>query len=76
MHRNPSQEGGSNKRKLAIDDFEIQGTLGEGSYGKVYCALDKSDKKLYAIKVLDKYHIMKVKFNSFLLLSIIALKSW
>lgn len=60
MQRNPSQEGGSSKRKLTIEDFDIQGTLGEGSYGKVYCALDKSDKKLYAIKVLDKYHIMKV----------------
>jgi serine/threonine protein kinase len=34
--------------------------LGEGSYGKVYRAIDKKDKKVYAIKVLDKQHIMKV----------------
>lgn len=45
---------------MTIEDFEIQGVLGEGSYGKVYCALEKGEKKLYAIKVLDKYHIMKV----------------
>jgi len=38
----------------------LKGVLGEGSYGKVYRAIDKSDKKSYAIKVLDKYHIMKV----------------
>lgn len=48
------------KPKLTIQDFEIQGVLGEGSYGKVYCAIQKIDKKAYAIKVLDKYHIMKV----------------
>ena len=51
---------GSHKRKMTIDDFEIQGVLGEGSYGKVYCAVEKSENKSYAIKVLDKYHIMKV----------------
>lgn len=48
---------------MTIDDFEIQGVLGEGSYGKVYCALEKGEKKMYALKVLDKYHIMKVIFN-------------
>ncbi|CDW87721.1 3-phosphoinositide-dependent protein kinase 1 [Stylonychia lemnae] len=50
---------GSMKRKMTIKDFEIQGVLGEGSFGKVYCAIDKHDQKFYAIKVLDKYHIMK-----------------
>lgn len=46
--------------KIAIKDFDIQGVLGEGSFGKVYCAIHKGPKKTYAIKVLDKYHIMKV----------------
>jgi len=44
---------------MTIADFDIQGVLGEGSYGKVYCAVEKSERKAYAIKVLDKYHIMK-----------------
>lgn len=26
-------------KKITIKDFEIQGVLGEGSFGKVYCAL-------------------------------------
>ena len=55
----------SNKKKLSIEDFEIQGVLGEGSYGKVYCAIHKSENKAYAIKVLDKYHIMKVSIYHF-----------
>jgi len=46
---------------MTIADFDIQGVLGEGSYGKVYCAVEKSERKAYAIKVLDKYHIMKVR---------------
>lgn len=34
--------------------------LGEGAFGKVYCATQKGPGKICAIKVLDKYHIMKV----------------
>jgi hypothetical protein len=26
-------------KKITIKDFDIQGVLGEGSFGKVYCAL-------------------------------------
>ena len=51
----------SNSAKITIKDFEIQGPLGEGSFGKVYLALQKGSKKHVAVKVLDKYHIMKVK---------------
>lgn len=43
----------------------MQGILGEGSYGKVYCAIDKGSNKKYALKVLDKYHIMKVLISCF-----------
>lgn len=50
----------------------MQGLLGEGSYGKVYQAVEKSTMNKYAIKVLDKYHIMKVIF---ILIIFKALKS-
>lgn len=33
--------------------FEILTKLGEGSYGSVYKALDRTDSKLVAIKVLE-----------------------
>lgn len=47
-------------KRLNITDYEMQGILGEGSYGKVYLAKEKTSGKKFAIKVLDKYHIMKV----------------
>jgi serine/threonine protein kinase len=50
----------ANKIKMTIKDFDIQGVLGEGSYGKVYCGILKADKKAFAIKILDKFHIRKV----------------
>ena len=50
--------------KISIKDFEIQGVLGEGAFGKVYCAVQKGQSKVCAIKVLDKYHIMKVSRNN------------
>lgn len=37
--------------------------MGEGSFGKVYLAMQKGSKKHVAIKVLDKYHIMKVRLT-------------
>lgn len=52
----------SGKVKLSIEDFEVLGIIGEGSYGKVFCAKDRVSERKYAIKVLDKYHIMKVSF--------------
>lgn len=50
-------------KKKSIEDYDIHGILGEGSYAKVYCATDKTDNQPYAIKILDKYHIMKVIFD-------------
>ena len=47
--------------------------MGEGSYGKVYYAINKLDDKPYAIKVLDKSHIIKVSLNNDV---IIELKIW
>lgn len=42
-------------------DFKIEGELGEGSYSNVMLARDIHTEKLYAIKVLDKRHIVKEK---------------
>jgi serine/threonine protein kinase len=52
--------GTKNSAKITIKDFDIQGVLGEGSFGKVYCGIHKITGKTYAIKILDKYHITKV----------------
>ncbi|CCJ30781.1 unnamed protein product [Pneumocystis jirovecii] len=47
--------------KKNIKDFILGRTLGEGSYSTVIAAKDKQTSKEYAIKILDKRHIIKEK---------------
>ena len=45
--------------KKTSEDFEMNDVLGEGSYSTVFLAKEKLTGKQYAIKVLDKRHIIK-----------------
>ncbi|KAI9711305.1 MAG: pkb-activating kinase-like protein [Bogoriella megaspora] len=47
--------------KKGVKDFEFGRTLGEGSYSTVLAATDRQTGREYAIKVLDKRHIIKEK---------------
>ena len=47
--------------KKGVKDFNFSQTLGEGSYSTVLAAQDRQTLKDYAIKVLDKRHIIKEK---------------
>ncbi|BFZ63321.1 serine/threonine protein kinase [Saitoella coloradoensis] len=47
--------------KKGVKDFQFGRTLGEGSYSTVMAATDRTTLKEYAIKVLDKRHIIKEK---------------
>lgn len=47
--------------KKGVKDFEFGRTLGEGSYSTVMAATDRQTLQEYAIKVLDKKHIIKEK---------------
>lgn len=47
--------------KKGPKDFNFGRTLGEGSYSTVLAATDRQTLKEYAIKVLDKRHIIKEK---------------
>ena len=47
--------------KKGVKDFQFGRTLGEGSYSNVVAATDRQTGKEYAIKVLDKRHIIKEK---------------
>ncbi|KAF3491208.1 serine/threonine-protein kinase [Arthroderma uncinatum] len=47
--------------KKGVRDFVFGRTLGEGSYSQVVAATDRQTLKEYAIKVLDKRHIIKEK---------------
>ncbi|KAI0190338.1 kinase-like domain-containing protein [Astrocystis sublimbata] len=47
--------------KKGVRDFQFGAVLGEGSYSSVYLATDRQTLKEYAIKVLEKRHIIKEK---------------
>ncbi|QDS67948.1 hypothetical protein FKW77_008894 [Venturia effusa] len=47
--------------KKGVKDFSFGRTLGEGSYSTVMAATDRSTLREYAIKILDKRHIIKEK---------------
>lgn len=47
--------------KKGVRDFHFGRVLGEGSYSSVYLATDRQTLKEYAIKVLEKRHIIKEK---------------
>lgn len=47
--------------KKGVKDFNFGRTLGEGSYSTVLAATDRQTLREYAVKVLDKRHIIKEK---------------
>ncbi|KKF92446.1 Serine/threonine-protein kinase ksg1 [Ceratocystis platani] len=47
--------------KKGVRDFNFGVVLGEGSYSSVFLASDRQTLKDYAVKVLDKRHIIKEK---------------
>ncbi|KAJ3407005.1 camp-dependent protein kinase catalytic subunit [Chytridiales sp. JEL 0842] len=49
------------KLKLTVHDFNIDRTLGTGSFGRVHLVRLKSSGKYYAMKVLRKSEIVKMK---------------
>lgn len=47
--------------KRSVLDFKFGKSLGEGSYSTVVLATDKHTQQKYAVKILDKRHIIKEK---------------
>ena len=60
--------------KVSIDDFDLLDTIGLGSYGRVRLGRNKKTNKVYAIKILKKHQIIKMKqvdqiYSEYLILS-------
>ena len=51
----------STKGKYTLSDFAIQRTLGTGSFGRVHLVQSKHNQRFYAIKVLKKAQVVKMK---------------
>lgn len=49
------------KGKYSLGDFNIQRTLGTGSFGRVHLVQSKHNQRFYAVKVLKKAQVVKMK---------------
>ena len=49
------------KGKYTLTDFALQRTLGTGSFGRVHLVQSKHNQRYYAIKVLKKAQVVKMK---------------
>ena len=51
----------STKGKYSLDDFSLQRTLGTGSFGRVHLVQSTHNHRFYALKVLKKAQVVKMK---------------
>ena len=49
------------KGKYSLADFELLRTLGTGSFGRVHLVQSRHNNRFYAIKVLKKAQVVKMK---------------
>lgn len=49
------------KGKYSLTDFDILRTLGTGSFGRVHLVQSKHNQRFYAVKVLKKAQVVKMK---------------
>lgn len=64
QHRQQQQTGRvdrSTKDKYSLNDFTLQRTLGTGSFGRVHLAQSTHNHRFYAMKVLKKAQVVKMK---------------
>lgn len=58
---NPQQKDRTTKGKYSQEDFLLQRTLGTGSFGRVHLVQSKHNHRFYAMKVLKKAQVVKMK---------------
>ncbi|KAJ2989445.1 hypothetical protein NUW58_g3461 [Xylaria curta] len=57
----PSSEVRVTKGKYSLNDFDLLRTLGTGSFGRVHLVQSKHNQRFYAVKVLKKAQVVKMK---------------
>ncbi|ORE02363.1 camp-dependent protein kinase 6 [Rhizopus microsporus var. microsporus] len=58
---NQSEKLEKDKCQLKLSDFKIERTVGTGSFGRVHLIQSKINQRYYALKVLKKAEIVKLK---------------
>ncbi|KAI5296326.1 camp-dependent protein kinase catalytic subunit [Ascosphaera acerosa] len=60
--QNPAQQTiRQTKGKYSLNDFSFQRTLGTGSFGRVHLVQSRHNQRFYAIKVLKKEQVVRMK---------------
>ncbi|KAF9131903.1 cAMP-dependent protein kinase catalytic subunit [Mortierella sp. GBA39] len=59
--RVPQQQAAATRRKFNLDDFRIHRTLGTGSFGRVHLVQSRFNSRFYAMKVLKKTEVVRLK---------------
>ncbi|GCB18644.1 cAMP-dependent protein kinase type 2 [Aspergillus awamori] len=60
-HHAGRSDARTTKGKYSLDDFSLQRTLGTGSFGRVHLVQSKHNHRFYAVKVLKKAQVVKMK---------------
>ena len=60
-HHAARSDARTTKGKYSLDDFTLQRTLGTGSFGRVHLVQSKHNHRFYAVKVLKKAQVVKMK---------------
>ncbi|KAI0114963.1 Pkinase-domain-containing protein [Daldinia grandis] len=61
QHQSQPSEVRVTKGKYSLTDFDLLRTLGTGSFGRVHLVQSKHNQRFYAIKVLKKAQVVKMK---------------
>ncbi|KAI1103801.1 Pkinase-domain-containing protein [Jackrogersella minutella] len=61
QHPGPPSEVRVTKGKYSLGDFDLLRTLGTGSFGRVHLVQSKHNQRFYAVKVLKKNQVVKMK---------------
>jgi protein kinase A len=61
MQQPQQTQARTTKGKYTLSDFEILRTLGTGSFGRVHLVQSKHNQRYYAVKVLKKVQVVKMK---------------
>ncbi|KAI2630694.1 Pkinase-domain-containing protein [Hypoxylon sp. NC1633] len=61
QHQVQTSEVRVTKGKYSLGDFDLLRTLGTGSFGRVHLVQSKHNQRFYAIKVLKKAQVVKMK---------------
>lgn len=51
----------ASKKKIDLKDYDLLQTLGTGSFGRVRLAREKANGRYFAMKILKKHDIIKLK---------------